>query len=285
MIARAGRCRDCPDVRGVGTARGRIDIDACRARGIRIAAVNERHEAVDVFSYLGPLALRALQDAGVAGMTGASRCSATMPWAVHPAQPHLQRRGGRGLHRGGGAAARHMGRRTGRAASPCRTAHRCGGGRAARGGRGGCAIVQIGATSIARHSRPWLPVWPPQAPRAGPWLCCVRHRARSGRAAAGRGLAAAARVRRGEPVTAQGCGSWSDDAHRPDRPDGRITSRSARWHGRGRAWEGRAGMIAIGRLRARPRLAGGRPTTVPAQHAVLKCLGHSAALPPTLSQE
>jgi hypothetical protein len=46
---------------------GDIDVAACRARGIRIAAVNERHSAVDVVSFLGPLALRALQDAGVAG--------------------------------------------------------------------------------------------------------------------------------------------------------------------------------------------------------------------------
>jgi len=44
-----------------------IDVAACHARNIRIAAVNERHEAVDVFSFLGPLALRALQDAGIAG--------------------------------------------------------------------------------------------------------------------------------------------------------------------------------------------------------------------------
>lgn len=44
---------------------GDIDVAACRARGVRIAGVNERHSSVDVFSYLGPLCVRLLQDAGL----------------------------------------------------------------------------------------------------------------------------------------------------------------------------------------------------------------------------
>ena len=40
-----------------------IDLDACRDRGIRIAAVNERHADVGVFSFLGPLCVRLLRDA------------------------------------------------------------------------------------------------------------------------------------------------------------------------------------------------------------------------------
>jgi hypothetical protein len=41
-----------------------IDLGACRGRGIRIAAVNERHPDVAVFPFLGPLSVRLLQDAG-----------------------------------------------------------------------------------------------------------------------------------------------------------------------------------------------------------------------------
>jgi hypothetical protein len=43
-----------------------IDLDACHRRGIRLAGTNERHPAVDVFSYLGVMAVKLLLDAGVA---------------------------------------------------------------------------------------------------------------------------------------------------------------------------------------------------------------------------
>ncbi|MBS7695920.1 MULTISPECIES: hypothetical protein [unclassified Chelatococcus] len=39
--------------------------EACRSRGIPIVGVNERHPAVDVFAFLGPLAAALLRDAGV----------------------------------------------------------------------------------------------------------------------------------------------------------------------------------------------------------------------------
>lgn len=42
-----------------------LDLAAARARGIRVAAVNERHPHVGVFDFLGPLAVRQLQDAGL----------------------------------------------------------------------------------------------------------------------------------------------------------------------------------------------------------------------------
>ncbi len=42
-----------------------VDLAACRARGIRVGATNERHPAVDVFSYLGCMAMKLLMDAGV----------------------------------------------------------------------------------------------------------------------------------------------------------------------------------------------------------------------------
>jgi hypothetical protein len=43
-----------------------IDLDACRSHRIVVAGTNERHSAVDVFSFLGPLAVRQLHDAGIA---------------------------------------------------------------------------------------------------------------------------------------------------------------------------------------------------------------------------
>lgn len=41
-----------------------LDLDACRERGIRVAAVNERHPDVAVFPFLGPLCVRLLEEAG-----------------------------------------------------------------------------------------------------------------------------------------------------------------------------------------------------------------------------
>lgn len=43
-----------------------LDLEACRARGVLVAGTNERHPAVDVFSYLGVMAVRLLHQAGVA---------------------------------------------------------------------------------------------------------------------------------------------------------------------------------------------------------------------------
>ena len=43
-----------------------VDLDACRSRGIVVAGTNEKHPAVDVFSFLGVLAVRELHDAGIA---------------------------------------------------------------------------------------------------------------------------------------------------------------------------------------------------------------------------
>jgi hypothetical protein len=43
-----------------------VDLGACRSRKIEVAGTNERHPAVDVFSFLGPLAVRELHDAGIA---------------------------------------------------------------------------------------------------------------------------------------------------------------------------------------------------------------------------
>jgi hypothetical protein len=43
-----------------------VDVAACDARGIAVAGTNERHPAIDVFSFLGPVAGRLLSDAGIA---------------------------------------------------------------------------------------------------------------------------------------------------------------------------------------------------------------------------
>ena len=43
-----------------------IDLDTCFRRHIRVVGVNERHPAVNVFSFLGPLCVRQLHDCGIA---------------------------------------------------------------------------------------------------------------------------------------------------------------------------------------------------------------------------
>lgn len=45
---------------------GDVDLLACRQRGVRVAGTNESHPAVDVFGYLGVMAVKLLTDAGVA---------------------------------------------------------------------------------------------------------------------------------------------------------------------------------------------------------------------------
>ncbi|HET7015826.1 MAG TPA: hypothetical protein VFI65_18035 [Streptosporangiaceae bacterium] len=43
-----------------------LDLAACRLRGIPVAGTNETHPAVDVFAFLGPMAVKQLHDAGIA---------------------------------------------------------------------------------------------------------------------------------------------------------------------------------------------------------------------------
>jgi len=45
---------------------GDVDLPSCRQRGIQVAGTNERHPDVDVFSYLGIMAIKLLLDAGIA---------------------------------------------------------------------------------------------------------------------------------------------------------------------------------------------------------------------------
>lgn len=51
----------------LGLGRDDVDVEALRSRRIRFAGTNERHPAVDNFSYLGPMAVKLLHDANVAG--------------------------------------------------------------------------------------------------------------------------------------------------------------------------------------------------------------------------
>jgi hypothetical protein len=46
--------------------RSDLDLEACQRYGILVAGTNERHPDVDVFSYLGQLAIKQLHEAGVA---------------------------------------------------------------------------------------------------------------------------------------------------------------------------------------------------------------------------
>jgi hypothetical protein len=50
----------------IDLGRDDVDLDALRTQGIRYAGTNERHPAVDVFSYLGPMLVKLLNDAAVA---------------------------------------------------------------------------------------------------------------------------------------------------------------------------------------------------------------------------
>lgn len=62
---------------------GDIDMECCARRGIPVAGVNERHPAVDVFAFLGPLSVKQLHDCGVAvhGNRIALLCdNAFAPW-------------------------------------------------------------------------------------------------------------------------------------------------------------------------------------------------------------
>jgi hypothetical protein len=43
-----------------------LDLEACRKHGVLVAGTNEQHPAIDVFSYLGQLAIKQLHDAGIA---------------------------------------------------------------------------------------------------------------------------------------------------------------------------------------------------------------------------
>jgi hypothetical protein len=63
-----------------------LDLPACRRRGIPVVGVNERHPAVDVFSFLGPLAVKLLNDAGSA--VYGSRISLLCD---NPFQPFIER--------------------------------------------------------------------------------------------------------------------------------------------------------------------------------------------------
>lgn len=47
-----------------------VDVETLRNRGVRIAGTNERHPDVDVFSFLGPMAVAQLADAGVSAYRG-----------------------------------------------------------------------------------------------------------------------------------------------------------------------------------------------------------------------
>lgn len=46
-----------------------VDLEACRKKGIQVVGVNERHPAIDVFSFLGIMATKLLLDAGISVYT------------------------------------------------------------------------------------------------------------------------------------------------------------------------------------------------------------------------
>ena len=58
-----------------------VDLDLMRSRQVGFAGTNERHPAVDVFSYLGPMAVAQLADAGVAAYHGTIAVLCNNPFA------------------------------------------------------------------------------------------------------------------------------------------------------------------------------------------------------------
>jgi hypothetical protein len=71
---------------------GDIDLAVCREKGIRVAGTDERDPAIDVFSFLGQMAVKQLNDAGVA-IYGSS----VLLLCDNPYRPYLVA----GLERGG----------------------------------------------------------------------------------------------------------------------------------------------------------------------------------------
>src|SRR4051794_2206384 len=63
-----------------------VDLVSCRRRGVRVAGTNERHPAVGVFPYLGPMAVKLLFDAGVAGSGGRGLVLCDNPFRDHVRQ-------------------------------------------------------------------------------------------------------------------------------------------------------------------------------------------------------
>jgi len=76
---------------------GDIDLEACRKHGIRVTGTNERHEAVDVFSFLGIMAVKLLLDSGVAVYS-----SRVLVLCDNPFGPYIER----GLVSGGAVVER-----------------------------------------------------------------------------------------------------------------------------------------------------------------------------------
>jgi hypothetical protein len=56
-----------------------VDLEACTRRRIPVVGVNEQHPTVDVFSFLGPLAVKQLHDCGLAVYRNKIRSGTSRP--------------------------------------------------------------------------------------------------------------------------------------------------------------------------------------------------------------
>ena len=144
-----------------------VDLEACRRRGIPVAGTNETHPAVDVFSFLGPMAAKQLHDAGIAVHGSHIVLLCDNPFAPFIAN-YLRGGGARG---GAGSRTRRGGPRRASRRRPARAAagggtsagrdHGDGAGRAAPG----TVLVQFwGDADRAAAASAGVPVWPPEAP-------------------------------------------------------------------------------------------------------------------------
>jgi len=147
-----------------------VDLAACRARGIMVGGTNERHPGVDVFSFLGQMAVMQLHEAGipVRGCELLLLCDNSFAAFIH----HDLERAGADVTLAAGLTADALSPRCDGVvlalqprAEPVFTA-----GDAELLGRTapGAVLVQYwGDADRAALSAAGVPVWPPRPPRAG----------------------------------------------------------------------------------------------------------------------
>ena len=148
-----------------------LDLEACRSRGILVAGTNERHPAVDVFAFLGQMAVMQLHDAGYRCEGARCSCSATTtsrPFIVGDLVRAGARRRARNVR---SRPTRSLPAAT-RSCWPCSRGTRpvldADAARLLSERAPGAVLVQYwGDADRDALAAAAVPVWPPQAPAAG----------------------------------------------------------------------------------------------------------------------
>jgi hypothetical protein len=149
---------------------GDVDLDACRARGVMVAGTNECHSGVDMFSFLGPMAVQQLLDAGVCPYLSSvlllcdNSFGPYMERGLRAAGARLDVRSELGSLENAPEYDAIICAMTPRPDSVLRAEHaaviaeRC----------PGCVVTQYwGDVDREAFDRAGVPMWPPQAPRKG----------------------------------------------------------------------------------------------------------------------